>query len=206
MSSRLASLVRGPRTAGADAPAATAEEVCDLCSAPVREDHRHLVDLHSGRLLCACRACMLLFEGDAAGGDHYKLIGTRRVTLEDFALDDATWDELRIPVDIAFFVDDSRAGRVVARYPSPMGPTESLLRLESWERIVGANPVLEGLVPDVEALLVHRARGARAHWIVPLDDCYSLVGLIRTHWKGFGGGDDVWRRIDDFFTRLTEAT
>ena len=61
-----------------------------------------------------------------------------------------------------------------------MGATESLLELDAWRELEAANPVLATLEPDVEALLVNRARGARRHWIVPIDDCYALVGLIRT--------------------------
>ena len=65
-----------------------------------------------------------------------------------------------------------------------MGATESLLELDAWEALEAANPVLATLEPDVEALLVNRARGAREHWLVPIDECYALVGLIRTRWRG----------------------
>jgi hypothetical protein len=27
---------------------------------------------------------------------------------------------------------------------------------------------------------------------------------MRTHWRGLSGGDDVWREIDAFFTRLEQ--
>ena len=47
-----------------------------------------------------------------------------------------------------------------AYYPSPMGPTESLLELDAWAALEAANPVLATLEPDVEALLVNR-RAAR---------------------------------------------
>ena len=83
-----------------------------------------------------------------------------------------------------------------------MGATESLLDLADWEELVSRNPVLAGLQPDVEALLVNRTKGAREHWLVPVDRCYELVGLIRTHWKGFGGGTDVWAEVAAFFERL----
>ncbi len=46
-----------------------------------------------------------------------------------------------------------------AYYPSPMGATESLLRLEAWKELEAANPVLATLEPDVEALLVDRRSG-----------------------------------------------
>jgi hypothetical protein len=103
---------------------------------------------------------------------------------------------------MAFFFFDSRAGRVVALYPGPMGATESLLELESWDAIEAANPLLSTLEADVEALLVNRARGARQQWLVPIDDCYSLAGLIRTRWRGLTGGREVWEEIGRFFEEL----
>ena len=183
-----------------------AQERCELCGAPIAPDHRHLLDAATRNLLCACRACAILFASGAASAGHYKLVGDRRVRLDDLALDDVAWAELRLPVDIAFFFRNSAAGRVQAYYPSPMGPTESLLGLEAWAALVAANPVLGTLAPDVEALLVHRARGARHHWIVPISDCYALVGLIRTRWRGFTGGADVWTEIGRFFAELDDRT
>jgi hypothetical protein len=56
--------------------------------------------------------------------------------------------------------------------------------------------------PDVEALLINRARDMREHWLVPIDDCYELVGLIRSHWRGLGGGEEVWQAIGRFFDDL----
>jgi hypothetical protein len=91
---------------------------------------------------------------------------------------------------------------VVALYPSPLGATESQLELETWEELARENPVLRELEPDVEALLVNRARDTRAQFLVPIDDCYALVALIRSRWKGFAGGEEVWREIDRFFDRL----
>ena len=44
----------------------------------------------------------------------------------------------------------------------------------------------------MEALLVNRARGASEHFLVPMDECYKLVGLIRTRWRGFSGAGEVW--------------
>jgi hypothetical protein len=83
-----------------------------------------------------------------------------------------------------------------------MGATESLLGLEAWQSIEAANPLLERLEPDVEALLVNRARGARDCWLVPIDECYALVGLIRTRWRGLSGGREVWEEIAHFFGSL----
>jgi Family of unknown function (DUF5947) len=178
------------------------EERCELCAEPIAAQHRHLLDLESRRLLCACRACSILFDRSGAGGGHYRLIPDRVVAVEEAGLDDVTWQGFGIPVEMAFFFHSSAAERVVAFYPSPLGATESLLDLDAWD---GA--VLAELEPDVEALLVNRTRGRRECWIVPVDRCYELVGLVRTHWKGFGGGEEVWQALDGFFDRLRkEAT
>jgi hypothetical protein len=178
------------------------QERCELCGAPVAAEHRHLLDLSKRELMCACRACAILFDREAASAGHYRLVPERRLRVDDLELSDLAWEELRLPVDMAFFFSGTAAGRVQAFYPSPMGPTESLLELEAWAALEAANPVLATLAPDVEALLVNRARGARQHFIVPIDDCYGLVGLIRTRWRGLTGGAEVWTEIARFFEGL----
>jgi hypothetical protein len=165
-------------------------ERCELCSEPIGADHRHLLELASSELLCACRACGLLFDR----GGRYKLVPERRTRLDDGVLDDLDWEALRLPVDIAFFLYRSAEERDMAFYPSPLGATESQLPVE-----VG---VLATIEPDVEALLINRAQGAHEHWIVPIDDCFRLVGVIRTHWKGLTGGKDVWQALTAFFEDL----
>jgi hypothetical protein len=179
-------------------------ERCELCGEPIPPQHRHLLDLDSRELMCACRACSTLFDHGAAGGRHYRLVPDRRMLLEDFELDDVAWANLRIPVDMAFFLSLGREERVAAYYPGPMGPTESQLGLEAWEEIARANPVLGALETDVEALLVNRARGARQHFLVPIEDCYALVGVIRTNWHGLSGGREVWDEIERFYAGLEE--
>jgi Family of unknown function (DUF5947) len=181
---------------------AAPQERCELCSEPIPPEHRHLLDLESGELMCACRACTVLFDRNAAGGGHYRLVPDRRLRIVDFALDDVMWEELRIPVEMAFFFRSTSAGRTMAFYPGPMGATESLLELDAWDALEAANPVLSSLEPDVEALLVNRARGARDHWLVPVDECYALVGLIRMRWKGLSGGREVWEEISRFIDEL----
>jgi hypothetical protein len=195
--SRLAGLARAGRTTRAQAAPR-----CELCGAPLGEDHRHVLDLAARELKCTCRPCALLFDDPQAARGRVRAVGDRRLRLDDFALDDALWAELQLPVDMVFFFRDTAADRVSAFYPSPMGATESLLTLSAWTALEDANPVLATLVPDVEALLVTRARGARRQWIVPIDDCFALVGLIRTRWRGLTGGAEVWRELDRFFDDL----
>jgi hypothetical protein len=198
MGSRLAQLARP-----APAPSTAGQERCDLCGEPIAARHRHLVDLDSRQLLCACRACTILFDRPVAGGGRLRLVPTRRRRLADLRLDAATWARLRLPVELAFLFHSSVAGRTVAFYPSPLGATESQLQLDAWDELVAANPVLAELEPDVEALLVCHARGMREQWLVPIDDCYALVGLIRSRWRGFGGGEEGWRAIGRFFEDLS---
>ncbi len=183
-----------------------AQERCELCSEPIPSEHRHLLDVSAREIICSCRACSILFDRRAASEGKYRLIPDRRLFLEDFEMSDAQWEGLRIPVDMAFFFHSAPAERVVAFYPSPMGPTESLLKLSAWEELERANPVLKGMEEDVEALLVNRAKGARDHFLVPMDKCYSLVGLIRMHWRGFSGGKEVWEEIEQFFEELRERS
>lgn len=201
MSARLQELARR-RVAERPTPD---EERCELCAEPIEPGHRHLLDLETRRLLCACRACTILFDRSGAGGGHYRLVPDRAFLVENLELDEDAWQGLEIPVGIAFFFHSSAAGRVVAFYPSPAGATESLLALGAWDDLVAANPVLAELEPDVEALLVNRTNGRREHWLLPVDRCYELVGLVRTHWRGFGGGSEVWAALDEFFDRLREG-
>lgn len=179
-------------------------ERCELCAAAVAAEHRHLLEMARRELRCACRACAVLFDRSAAGAggeERYLLVPDRRLLVEGFVLDDATWAELNIPVRMAFVVEEA-AGRATLVYPSPGGAVESPLEAATWERLRRANPVLRGLAADVEALLVNRTGPVREHWIVPVDDCYALVGLLRTRWKGLAGGPEVWREITGFFTGL----
>jgi len=179
-----------------------AQERCELCSEPIPSEHRHLLEVSSREIMCSCRACSILFDSKAASEGRYRIIPDRRLFLEDFEMSDAQWESLRIPVDMAFFFHSAPAERVVAFYPSPMGPTESLLKLSAWEDLERINPVLKEMEQDVEALLVNRAKGAREHFLVPMDKCYSLVGLIRMHWRGFSGGQEVWEALEQFFEEL----
>ena len=177
-------------------------ECCELCGHGLPPAHTHLLEIPTRRMVCACEACgILFFHRD----QNFRRIGRDVRYLADFQMTDAQWDSLRIPIGMAFFVHISEASRVHAFYPGPAGSTESLLPLDSWNSIAACNSALENMEPDVEALLVNRVGPARLHFLVPIDRCYELVGLIRIHWRGLSGGDGVWREIDRFFAQLTEA-
>lgn len=208
-SPRLFRLTQNRQTARA--PASQPNEVradgverCDLCSVPIVADHRHLLNVSARRLVCACTACATLFPGRSIGEQQYRLIPDRVRRLRVTALSDVAWAELAIPVDIAFFFFDTAVGRVVALYPSAVGVTESRLSLSAWATIAQESPSISALEPDVEALLVNRTREESEEWVVPIDRCYRLAGLIRQHWKGLAGGDDVWQKVDAFFDTLRQ--
>ncbi len=176
-------------------------EVCDFCSVPLAARHRHLLELATRKTVCVCHACALTFEG-AVG--RWKLIPRDARSLPGFRMSDIQWDALGVPIDLAFFVYSTPAQRLLALYPSPAGPTEAALPAEAWQELVAANPPLARLEPDVDALLVYRLHAARQYYLAPIDLCFELVGLVRTHWRGFSGGDRIWQEIDAFFARLKE--
>jgi hypothetical protein len=179
-----------------------AAEYCELCSVPLPPDHLHLVEPAKHRLLCVCRSCDILL-GESAG-NKYRRVPRRAQKLDNFHLTDAEWDAFGIPIGLAFFCQGTTTERVLAFYPGPAGPTESLLELSTWSQLVANNPVLAEQRPDVEALLVNRINGAREYYRLPIDRCYALVGLIRTHWRGVSGGDEAWKAITDFMSDLRE--
>jgi hypothetical protein len=174
-------------------------ECCELCSAELIPEHFHLLEIAKRQVLCVCNACAILFSET---GPRYRRIPRRARLLGDFKVTDQEWEALMLPINLAFFYHESAKSRVVAMYPSPAGPTESLLSLDSWADLEVQNPALLKMEPDVEALLVNRVGSTREYFLVPIDECYRLVGLIRVNWRGLSGGTEVWREIKEFFNGL----
>ncbi|MDQ2774283.1 MAG: DUF5947 family protein [Acidobacteriota bacterium] len=177
-------------------------ERCDLCSLTLAEQHQHLVEPKTRRLLCTCDACAILFG--SSGETKYRRVPRDSRRLIDFNLSDQAWSSLGIPIGLAFIYPSSLSDQILAVYPSPAGPTESVLDEESWEELVADNPILAKLSPDVEALLINRMNGAREYFWAPIDECYKLTGVVRKYWRGFSGGDEGWEQIGKFFDHLKE--
>ncbi|MCW2765826.1 MAG: hypothetical protein JWO11_1785, partial [Nocardioides sp.] len=176
--------------------------------APIVEEHQHVVNLESRILMCTCRGCYLLFTAEHAEL-RYRAVPDRYLSFPDFAFGAAEWDDLQIPVGLAFLFHNSVQKRVIAFYPGPAGATESELPLDAWERIVGANPELGHLRADVEALLLRgpdREHSAFSAHVVPIDTCYELVGRLRSLWRGFDGGQEAHTAMDEFFATVEERS
>jgi hypothetical protein len=173
-------------------------ERCDLCGAEVPAEHRHLLQLEERQILCACESCFALRSGDA----ELRPAGHRTLSLNGFQLPDELWAELRIPIGLAFLFRSSATGGVAAFYPSPAGATESELDLAAWAELELANPVLQTLEADAEALIVNRLSDPPQFAIAPIDRCYALVGLVKLRWQGINGGPDLPQAIQSWFDEL----
>ena len=179
---------------------------CEMCGVPYGERHSHVVAVDTRELMCTCRPCALLFTSDGAAGGRYRAVPERYLSFPSFALTRVQWDELQIPVGMAFLFHNSTLGRVVAFYPSPAGATESELALDAWADLVAANPGLATLSDDVEALLIRLVDDVVSCHLVPIDRCYELVGHLRTHWRGFDGGTEAHQHIDAFFADIASRS
>jgi hypothetical protein len=190
----------------AETPRPRPGERCDMCGELVPDEHEHVVNIESRSLMCTCRGCWLLFTSDGAGGGKYRAVPDRYVALDELSIAPGSWDELQIPVSVAFFFYSSSVDSVAAFYPSPAGATESLLPLDAWSRLVADNDVLRTMEPDVEALLVRVEPDRKEAYLVPIDACYELVGELRRLWKGFDGGTEARDAMNVFFLRLAERS
>jgi Family of unknown function (DUF5947) len=187
---------------------------CEMCRAPLDDRHGHLVDTEERSLSCACRACYLLFTHKGAAGGRYLAVPEDVYHDPGRPLTDADWNELQIPVAMAFFFFNSALDRVVAGYPSPGGATECELDLAAWDRLAAGYPLLAAMAPDVEAVFVNRADSAgpggrplqtppaNEVFLIPIDLCYSLVGELRLRWQGFDGGAEARAALAAFLDDL----
>jgi hypothetical protein len=172
------------------------EATCDLCGTTTPEDHRHLLQMEERRIVCVCETCWALHSGDP----EFLPTGSRFLWLEGFTLPGELWARFGIPIGLAFFLHGNDS--VAALYPSPAGATECELDLAAWEALVALNPVLETLGREGEALIVNRLTDPAQFAIVPTDEAYRLVGLIKANWQGISGGDGVEKAVAGYFEEL----
>jgi hypothetical protein len=176
------------------------QEKCEFCGAGLAPEHKHLLEVAKRRIVCTCTPCALRFQ-DVVGG-RFKLVPSDIRYLSEFDLSDSEWESLALPINLAFFFYSTPQQKMNAMYPSPAGATESLLPLTAWTSLVERNPELTTMAADVEGLLVNRVGAKRDYYLVPIDLCFELIGLIRVHWRGLSGGDKVWEEVEIFFSKL----
>ncbi|AUI59207.1 DUF5947 family protein [Amycolatopsis sp. BJA-103] len=186
------------------APARAPEpERCELCTEPTGPGHGHIVDTERRAILCACRGCFLLFSSPEAGG-RFRAVPDRYLHDPGRPLTSAEWDGLGIPVGAVFLLRGDEG--VAAFYPSPAGATECLLNLDAWAELAATHPLLAAARPEIEAILVRRTDTTVDTFLVPIDVCYRLVGLVRVYWKGFDGGQEAREQVDRFFGDVREKS
>lgn len=179
-------------------------ERCEMCGEPAGEPHGHVVDVDQRSIMCACRACYLLFTRPESGGGRFRAVPERYLHDPDHPIGRAEWDAVGIPVGSVFFLrgDDG----VHAFYPSPAGATECQLDLAAFAALSERHPLLRQARPDVEAVLVRgEANGPVDAYVVPIDVCYELVGTVRLLWQGFDGGAEARAAIDACYDRIRAA-
>src|SRR5579862_5757551 len=92
-----------------------AAERCELCRTAIGPKHEHLLELKDRKLHCACEACAILFGDETAL--RYRRVPSRIIALGDLDLSDQVWESLHVPINLAFFYNNSTTGKVVAMYP-----------------------------------------------------------------------------------------
>jgi Family of unknown function (DUF5947) len=177
-------------------------EECQLCTQVLDGEHEHLLDVDARRLHCACRSCAQTVGQDPRGA-RYLRVQRRAARLSGVLIDDARWAELRVPVGLAFFTTRSRTGEVIATFPGRAGIIESFVPLKAWSALEQQFPVLKGVLPDVEALLVRRTSRQHDYFQVSADLCFELAELLRGAASTASSGE--LRVVQRFFERLESA-
>lgn len=194
-------------------PPPVGPERCELCGVELRGPHRHLADTANRSLACACQACSMLFDqghqddqsgqgAQAEGGRRFRTLPTRYLTDPRAGLGEEVWNALDVPVGVVFLFRNASQDLPLALYPGPAGATESQLSADAWELLLGTTPLAGLLAPDTEALLVRNTREHQECYLLPIDDCYALVGQLRLRWQGFDGGAEARESLDAFFGEL----
>ncbi|MEU4558726.1 DUF5947 family protein [Actinoplanes sp. NPDC023936] len=164
---------------------------CGICSAVISSRHRHLLDESRRALLCGCPACHA-----SPADDRIRPVPDRYLEFPGDVPAQETWDDLRAPAGLALVTRTAES--LVVCGPAPGGAAESELPGTVWDRLVARHPAFATLSPGVEALLMRRA----GCFLVPIDACYELAGLLRTSWRGFDGGQGAQGSLTMFFARL----
>ena len=163
-------------------PKPRSREDCEFCGVEIAEKHSHAVNTETRSLMCVCRPCYLLFTHEGAARGKFKAVPERYLYAPGLILTDAQWNRLQIPVGIAFFFFNTSLGRMVVFYPSPVGATESLLSLETWDELAERTHCLQLLLPTSRRYLCETSRGVGA------SNATSFLSTLATNWWDVSAG------------------
>lgn len=153
-----------------------ARDPCELCSLPLEARHDHLLEPDARRILCACRACALLFPDESRA--RFRRIRSRAVPLRGETLTEEERAALGIPVRLFYLCPSPLHETVFAVYPNAAGATEATLSLPLWEALGRDRPELRDIEPEVEGLLCDYLGGRSRCFVASVDVCRHFVGLL----------------------------
>ena len=81
--------------------------------------------------------------------------------------------------------------------------------MAAWNDIREADPRVDMLSDDTEAVLVRvpdDETAAPQSYLLPIDACYEFVGRLRMLWRGFDGGQDARRYMNEFFETIADRS
>ena len=141
-------------------------------------------------------------------GGKFRAVPERFLYDPSFQLTNAQWDELQIPVRVAFFFFNSSLDRVVAFYPSPAGRDRVVAAARApgraWSRPIQSSRSWSRTSRHCWCTAAATRRSNAI--LVPIDACYELTGVVKRRWKGFDGGAETWGDIDAFFAGVREKS
>jgi hypothetical protein len=175
-----------------------------LCGIEITAEHGHLCQPDAHRIVCCCQACGILFQSGRLR--KFRWIPRSGRSLPQWSWPDETWKQLEVPAGLAFLFRNSVADQLVGVHPSPAGAVEFSPSSAEWQRLCRHHAELQTIRDDVEALLVNRGTNATQMVIAPIDRCYELVGIVRKHWSGITGGQQVQQQIRNFIDGLDSPT
>jgi Family of unknown function (DUF5947)/AIR synthase related protein, C-terminal domain len=168
------------------------QEKCEFCGAGLAPEHRHLLEVAKRRIVCTCSPCAFRFQ-DVVGG-RFKLIPSEVRCLPEFDLTASEWENLALPINLAFFFYSTSQQKMNAMYPSPAGGGITIalteiahtakvgIRLDESqipisEEVKGACEIL-GLDP------LYVANEGKLLAIVPAKSANSVLAALRKHRLG----------------------
>jgi len=154
-------------------------ELCELCAAPLRENHDHLLDARARKAVCSCPACALLFPDVADAAARYVRLQSHFTTLGEAELSEVDLELLGVPVQLVVLCPSALHDALFMLYPSAAGAVEGRAPFGAWRALVTRHIALETVQVDHDALVVDLRTGERAVLHVSLDVAYELLGSLQ---------------------------